>query len=120
VGAIDGTYINCVPSIEEQQMSHNWKGGITQNVLICCSFDLKFQDFLSRADDAYSDVTLFINTHTSDLSVPPGKYYLADGGFLACGFTCHTIDTAHTVSVYQWKSFTSIQYNGEINYGVDT
>jgi hypothetical protein len=28
MGAIDGTHINCAPSIEEQQTSHNWKGGL--------------------------------------------------------------------------------------------
>jgi hypothetical protein len=66
------------------KMSHNQKGGTTQNVLTCCSFDLKFQYFLSKADGASSDVTLFIDAHTSDLSVPLGKYYLADAGFPAC------------------------------------
>jgi hypothetical protein len=60
------------------------RGGTTQNVLACCSFDLKFQYFLSGADGASSDATLFIDARTSDLSVPPGKYYLADAGFPAC------------------------------------
>jgi hypothetical protein len=60
------------------------EGGDTQNVLTCCSFNLKFQYFLSGADGASSDVTLFIDAHTSDLSVPLGKYYLADAGFPAC------------------------------------
>jgi hypothetical protein len=82
MGAIDGTHINCAPSIEKRQASHNQKGGTTQNVLACCSFDLKFQYFLS--DGASSDATLFIDACTSDLSVPLGKYYLADAGFPAC------------------------------------
>jgi hypothetical protein len=60
------------------------RGGTTQNVLACCSFDLKFQYFLSGADGASSDATLFIDACTSNLSVPPGKYYLADAGFPAC------------------------------------
>jgi hypothetical protein len=84
MGAIDGTHINCVLSIEEQQTSCNQKGGTTQNVLTCCSFNLKFQNFLSRADGASSDATLFINACTSDLSVPLGKYYLSNAGFPAC------------------------------------
>jgi hypothetical protein len=84
MGAIDGTHINCAPSIEEQQTSCNWKGGTTQNDLACCSFDLKFQYFLSGADGASSDAMLFIDACTSDLSVPPGKHYLADAGFPAC------------------------------------
>jgi hypothetical protein len=47
-------------------------------------FDLKFQDFLGEADGATSDTTLFIDARTSNLSVPPGEYYLADAGFPAC------------------------------------
>jgi hypothetical protein len=61
MGAIDGTHINCAPSIEERQTSHNWKGGTIQNVLACCSFDLKFQYFLSGADGASSDAMFFID-----------------------------------------------------------
>jgi hypothetical protein len=52
-------------------------------VLVCCSFDLRFQYFLSGADGASSDATLFIDAHTSDLSVPLGRYYLTDAGFAA-------------------------------------
>jgi hypothetical protein len=59
-------------------------GGTTQNILACCSFDLKFQYFLSGTDGASSDAMLFIDTCTSDLSVPLGKYYLADARFPAC------------------------------------
>jgi hypothetical protein len=47
LGATDGTQISCLPSSEEQESSHNHKGGITQNILACCSFDLRFQYFLS-------------------------------------------------------------------------
>jgi hypothetical protein len=84
LGATDGTQISCLPSSKERESSRNHKGGITQNVLACCSFDLRFQYFLSGADSASSDATLFINAHTSDLRVPLGRYYLADAGFAAC------------------------------------
>jgi hypothetical protein len=66
LGATDGTQISCLPSSEEHESSRNRKGGITQNVLVCCSFDLRFQYFLSGADGASSDATLFINAHTSE------------------------------------------------------
>jgi hypothetical protein len=83
--ATDGTQISCLPSSEEQESSRNFKGSITQNVLACCLFDLRFQYFLSGADSASSDATLFINAHTSDLRVPKfGRYYLTDAGFAAC------------------------------------
>jgi hypothetical protein len=81
---LGGTQISCLPSSEERESSCNRKGGITQNVLACCSFDLRFQYFLSGADGASSNATLFIDAHTSDLRVPLGRYYLADAGFAAC------------------------------------
>ena len=82
IGGMDSTQIDCVPSLEERDMSRNRKGSVTQNVLACCSFDLTFQYFLSSAAGASSDATLFNEARTSDLSVPQGRYFLADGGFL--------------------------------------
>jgi hypothetical protein len=58
LGATDGTQISCLPSSEERESSHNRTDGITQNVLACCSFDLRFQYFLSGADGASSNATL--------------------------------------------------------------
>jgi hypothetical protein len=84
LGDTDGTQISCLPSSEERESSCNCKGGITQYILVCCSFDLRFQYFLSGADGASSDATLFIDAYTSDLRVPLGRYYLADAGFAAC------------------------------------
>jgi hypothetical protein len=73
-----------LPSSEERESSRNCKGGITQNILACCSFDLRFQYFLSGADGTSSNATLFIDARTSDLRVPLGRYYLANAGFAAC------------------------------------
>jgi hypothetical protein len=84
LGATDGTQISCLPSSEEWESSHNHKGGITQNVLACCSFDLRFQYFLSGTDGTSSDATLFVNACMFDLRVPLGRYYLANAGFSAC------------------------------------
>lgn len=84
IGGMDGTHVNCVPSWEERDTSRNCKGGVTQNVLACCSFDLKFQYFLSGADGTSADAALFNDARTSDLSVPQGRYFLADGGFPGC------------------------------------
>jgi hypothetical protein len=83
LGATDSTQISCLPSSEEWESSRSRKGGITQNVLACCSFDLRFQYFFSSADGTSSDATHFIDAHTSDLRVPLGSY-LADAGFAAC------------------------------------
>jgi hypothetical protein len=72
IGAIDGTQVNCVPSSTEQQNACNRKGGITHNVLACCSFDLRFQYFLSGSDGTAADSGMFNRvrcnvTHKPDL-----------------------------------------------------
>jgi hypothetical protein len=69
---------------ERESKTYESKGVPLTNVLACCSFDLRFQYFLSGADSTSSDATLFIDAHTSDLRVPLGRYYLADAGFAAC------------------------------------
>jgi hypothetical protein len=84
IGAIDGTQVNCVPSSTERQNAHNRKGGITHNVLACCSFDLWFQYFLSGSDGTAADSGMFNRARASDLAISPGKYYLANAGFAAC------------------------------------
>ena len=84
IGAMDGTHINCCPSSLEHQAARNRKGGVTQNTLCCCSMDFRFQYVLSGWEGSAADSTLFHDAWTSDLSIPEGKYYLADAGFGAC------------------------------------
>jgi hypothetical protein len=84
IGAIDGTQVNCMPSSTEWQNAHNRKGGITHNVLACCSFNLRFHYFLRGSDGTAADSGMFNRARASDLAISPGKYYLADTGFVAC------------------------------------
>ena len=84
LGAMDGTHINCSPSAAERQSARNRKGGITQNCLACCTFDLRFQYILSGWDGSSADATVYNNARLTDLRIPPGKYYLADAGFGVC------------------------------------
>jgi len=84
LGAIDGTHINCSPSAAEKEFARNRKGGITQNCLIACSFDLRFLYILSGWEGSAADAALFNDARTSDFHVPQGKYYLADAGFALC------------------------------------
>jgi hypothetical protein len=81
LGAMDGTHINCNPSASEHQSARNRKGGVTQNCLACCSFDLQFQYMLSGWDGCSSDAGIFNDACQSDLVIPLGKYNLADAGF---------------------------------------
>ena len=84
IGAIDGTHINCCPSAAEWQSARNRKGGVMQNCLACCTFDLRFQYVLSGWDSSAADAAVYDNARQTDLTVPAGKFYLADAGFGAC------------------------------------
>jgi hypothetical protein len=84
IGAIDGTQVNSVPSSTERQNAHDHKGGIMHNVLACCSFDLWFQYFLSGSDGIAADSGMFTRVQASNLTISPGKYYLANARFVAC------------------------------------
>jgi hypothetical protein len=61
LGAIDGTHINCCPSVAKRQSAWNRKGGVSQNCLACCSFDLRFQYVLSGWDGSAADAAVYEN-----------------------------------------------------------
>ena len=84
IGAMDGSHFNCCPSSLERQYARDRKGGISMNLLACCSFDLRFQYILSGWDGSAADATMYNEARLSDLLIPPGKYYLADAGFGIC------------------------------------
>ena len=48
VGAIDGTHIDVCPSAEEKTSWRNRKGGVSQNVLVACDWNLQFTDVMVR------------------------------------------------------------------------
>ena len=81
LGAIDGTHINCNATAEMRQAARDRKGGITQNCLAICGFDMKFYYIFSGWDGSAADSTMFYDARITDLHVPVGKYYLADAGF---------------------------------------
>ena len=84
LGAMDGTHINCCPSLEQRQLARDRKGGLTQNTLACCSFDLRFVYLLSGWDGCTADASMYNDARLSDLHIPTGKCYLADAGFGIC------------------------------------
>ena len=84
IGAMDGTHINCCPSAADQHSAQNRKGGISQNCLACCSFAMKFVDFLSGWEGSAADATMYAWSRLVDLAIPAGKFYLADAGFGIC------------------------------------
>ena len=84
LGAIDGTHINCCPSATDRQAARDRKGGVTQNCLAICEFDMIFYYMFSGWEGSASDFTMFHDACVTDLPVPPGWYYLADAGFPSC------------------------------------
>jgi hypothetical protein len=84
LGAIDGTHINCSATAEMRQSARDCKGGITQNCLAICGFDMIFYYIFSGWDGSTADSTMFYDAHMTDLHIPVGKYYLADAGFPIC------------------------------------
>jgi hypothetical protein len=84
IGAMDGTHINCCPSVAERHAARNRKGGISQNCLACVSFSMRFQYFLSGWAGSTADGAMYSYSRLTDLRIPAGKYYLADAGFGVC------------------------------------
>jgi hypothetical protein len=81
---MDGTHIDSAPPAADRQASRNRKGGVSMNCLACCSQDMRFLYMLSGWEGLTADATLFLDARLNDLTVPEGKYYLADAGFGSC------------------------------------
>lgn len=84
IGAMDGTHINCCPAGDERHLARDRKGGVSQNTLACCGFNMRFQYILSGMDGCTADASMYNDARLSDLTIPADKYYLADAGFGMC------------------------------------
>lgn len=85
LGAVDGTYIHCMPSADQRDLARNRKGFMSQNCLAICSFTLRFLYFVAGWDGSTADASMYVDSRLTDLPVPEGRYYLADAGFGMCG-----------------------------------
>ena len=81
VGAMDGTHFACSPTAAERAAARDYKGGVTQNCLAACNFNLEFVYIFSGWEGSATDSTMFNDACLTDLQILPGKYYLADAGF---------------------------------------
>jgi hypothetical protein len=84
LSAIDETHINCMATTEMHQAARDRKGGVTQNCLAICGFDMIFYYIFSGWDGSTADSTMFYDARMTDLHIPASKYYLADAGFPIC------------------------------------
>jgi hypothetical protein len=67
-----------------RQAARDRKGGVTQNCLAICGFNMIFFYIFSGWDGSAADSTMFYDARMTDLHIPAGKYYLADAGFPIC------------------------------------
>jgi hypothetical protein len=67
-----------------RQAARDRKGGVTQNCLAICGFDMIFYCIFSGWDGSAADSTMFYDARMTDLHIPADKYYLADAGFPIC------------------------------------
>jgi hypothetical protein len=84
ISALDGSHIHSAPPAFEQAANRNRKGFISQNCLFGCSFDLSFVYALTGWEGLATDARLWEDARMHNLTIPAGKYYLADAGFPWC------------------------------------
>jgi hypothetical protein len=81
VGAMDGTHIPVTIQVIHQKAYRDRNGNITQNVLACCDFDMRFTYVLVGWEGSAHDGRLYRDALTKGLLIPPGKFILGDAGF---------------------------------------
>jgi hypothetical protein len=84
LGGVDGTHIKAFPALVDLQLMRDRKGGVSQNVLAACGFDMRFHYVVSGWDGSTTDSEMFIDARLADFRIPTGRRYLADAGFGAC------------------------------------
>jgi hypothetical protein len=84
LGALDGSHIHVSPPAIQRPSHRNRKGGISQNCLFGCSFDLQFVYAYTEWEGSATDARVYESAVEDGLDIPPGKYYLADAGFPSC------------------------------------
>ncbi|XP_059670983.1 uncharacterized protein LOC132316526 [Cornus florida] len=85
IGAIDGTHIHANVPASSQIPYRGRKSDTTQNVIVICSFDMKFTYVVAGWEGSANDSRVLLETifdPTMNFSLPPkGKYYLVDSGY---------------------------------------
>ena len=94
LSAIDGSHIHCSPPASQRSSYRNCKGGISQNCLFACSFNLQFVFTYTGWEGSATDARVYESALMDGLDIPSGKYNLADTGFPftnALLIPCHSV-----------------------------
>ena len=81
LGAIDGTHIPISIASENSAPFRNRKNTLSINVMIACDFDLKITFVSSGWEGSATDSRVLRSAMSKGFEVPPGKFYLVDGGY---------------------------------------
>ncbi|KAI7939679.1 hypothetical protein MJO29_014415 [Puccinia striiformis f. sp. tritici] len=81
IGALDGVFIPMTLPTDKQPSYRNRKGVIAQNVLAVDNFDMEFLYVLAGWEGSAHDSRVIADAFTKHLSIPDGRYYLADAGY---------------------------------------
>lgn len=84
VGVVDCIQMPVMVGVDEQGPFRNSDNGLlTQNVLVACSFDLRFRYVLAGWEGSASDQQVLnaALTRPNNLQVPLGKYYIVDSKY---------------------------------------
>lgn len=81
LGAIDGTHIPISISPQKAAPFRNRKGTLSINVMVACDFDLNITFISSGWEGSATDSRVLRSAMSKGFQVPPGKFYLVDGGY---------------------------------------
>ncbi|KAI3453559.1 hypothetical protein Pfo_010222 [Paulownia fortunei] len=86
IGAIDGTHVHAIIPTNEQLAYRGRKGDCTQNIMVACSFDMRFTFVWAGWEGTAHDSRIFNEAiHRPTLKFPclqqVSKYYVVDVGY---------------------------------------
>lgn len=83
-GVMDGVQFDGWVHEDDSDRYRSRKGRISQNVLACSDFKLRFIYILTGWEGSAADSRVFEYARKTGLTLPPGQYFLADAGFPLC------------------------------------
>ena len=81
IGAIDGSHVPVSRTPQLQAPWRNRKGSLSQNVMFACDFDLNITFISCGWEGSATDARVLSSAMLKGFKVPPGKFYLVDGGY---------------------------------------
>jgi hypothetical protein len=81
LGAVDGTHIPISISPDKHSPFLNRKETLSINVMVACDFDLSITFVSSGWEGSATDSRVLRSAMSKGFQVPPGKFYLVDGGY---------------------------------------